>query len=46
MEHNGARPDISVRQTPEDEVAERDRQLEAAVEDLLERLDDSGAKDE
>ncbi|MCE8021016.1 peptidase S41 [Halomonas sp. MCCC 1A11036] len=39
MEHNGARPDLLVEQTPQDEVAERDRQLEAAVADLLERID-------
>ncbi|MGQ4879264.1 S41 family peptidase [Billgrantia sp. LNSP4103-1] len=39
MEHNGARPDLSIEQTPQDEVAERDRQLEAAVADLLERID-------
>lgn len=38
MENNGAMPDIVVPQTPEDEVAGRDRQLEAAVEDLLKRL--------
>nr|WP_231613369.1 S41 family peptidase [Halomonas sp. BC04] len=39
MEHNGAMPDILVEQTPEDEVAGRDRQLERAVEDLLTQLD-------
>ncbi|MCG5530685.1 S41 family peptidase [Halorhodospira halochloris] len=39
MEHNGAQPDIHIEQRPEDEVAGRDRQLEKAVEDLLERLD-------
>ena len=39
MEHNGARPHVLVEQTPEDEVAKRDRQLEAAVADLLERID-------
>lgn len=39
MEHNGAMPHLQVAQTPEDEVAGRDRQLEAAVDDLLERLD-------
>lgn len=42
MENNGAMPDIVVPQTPADESSEepygRDRQLEAAVEDLLERL--------
>lgn len=39
MEHHGAMPDLSVPQAPEDEVANRDRQLEQAVEDLLARLD-------
>ncbi len=39
MEHHGARPHLQVVQTPEDEVAGRDRQLEAAVKDLLARLD-------
>jgi tricorn protease len=39
MENNGAVPDIIVEQTPEDEAAGLDRQLEAAVEDLLKRLD-------
>lgn len=38
MEHHGATPDLRVEQTPEDEVAGRDRQLERAVEELLERL--------
>ena len=40
MEHNGASPDLHVRQTPEDEVEQVDRQLEAAVEDMLESLDE------
>jgi tricorn protease len=39
MELNGAMPDLVVPQTPQDEVANRDRQLETAVDDLLERLD-------
>ncbi|MCE8017768.1 peptidase S41 [Halomonas sp. MCCC 1A17488] len=39
MEHNGAMPDLLVEQTPQDEVAGRDRQLERAVSDLLERID-------
>lgn len=39
MENNGAVPDIVVDQTPSDEAAGRDRQLEAAVADLLSRLD-------
>jgi hypothetical protein len=30
---------VNVPQTPEDEAAERDRQIEAAVQELLGRLD-------
>lgn len=37
MENNGAKPDISVPQTPADEAAEVDAQLKAAVEELLQR---------
>jgi len=43
MENNGAVPDLVVPQTPEDEVAGRDPQLRAAVEDLLGRLEASGS---
>jgi tricorn protease len=43
MENNGAMPDIVIEQTPDDEVAEHDAQLQAAVEDLMRRLDDEGA---
>lgn len=39
MEHFGAPPDLHVPQNPEDEAAGRDRQLDRAVDDLLERLD-------
>ncbi len=39
MEQQGAIPDLSIPQTPEDEVAGVDRQLERAVADLLARLD-------
>ncbi len=39
MENNGAKPDIDVPQTPTDEAAGRDAQLEAAVQELLGRLD-------
>ena len=39
MENNGAKPDIDVPQTPADEAAGRDPQLEAAVKELLGRLD-------
>jgi tricorn protease len=38
MENNGAEPDILVPQTPKDESAGVDRQLEAAVAALLERI--------
>ncbi len=38
MEENGAMPDFVVAQTPEDESAGRDAQLEKAVEVLLKRL--------
>jgi tricorn protease len=37
MENNGAMPDLPVAQTPEDEAAGRDPQLEAAVKELLTR---------
>ncbi len=36
-ENNGAKPDISVAKTPQDEAAGRDAQLEAAVKELLSR---------
>lgn len=39
MEHNGAMPHLEVEQTPQDEVAGRDRQLEQAVADLLAQLE-------
>jgi tricorn protease len=38
MEMHGAMPDIVVPQTPEDETAMKDTQLETAVADLLKRL--------
>jgi tricorn protease len=38
MELNGALPDLLVPSTPEDESAGNDKQLEAAVKDLLDRL--------
>jgi len=41
MENNGAIPDILIEQTPEDEVANIDRQLKAAVEDIMTRLDEN-----
>lgn len=39
MENNGAVPDLSVPQSPQDEAAGNDAQLEAAVKDLMKRLD-------
>ena len=39
MEHFGAPPDLRIPQTPEDEAGGLDRQLDRAVDDLLERLD-------
>ena len=43
MEMNGAVPDILVPQTPQDESANSDRQLRAAVENLLQRTPKSSA---
>lgn len=39
MERNGAKPDIDVPQNPDDEAAGKDPQLEAAVNELLGRID-------
>ena len=38
MENNGVKPDIFVENTPEDNLAGRDRQLEVGVQELLEQL--------
>lgn len=38
MENYGVRPDINIENTPEDNLAGRDRQLEVAVEELLKQL--------
>lgn len=38
MENNGAKPDLVVPQTPEDESKDFDAQLKAAVDDLLKRI--------
>ncbi len=38
MENNGAEPDVYVKQTPTDEAADKDPQLEAAVKDLLKTI--------
>ena len=43
MENNGAMPDIVIDQTPDDEVADHDAQLQAAVEDLMRRIGDEGS---
>ncbi len=39
MENYGAEPDIEIPKTPEAESADRDEQLEAAVRELLNRID-------
>ena len=41
MENNGVQPDMLVDNKPEDTLAGRDRQLEAAVEDLMKQLNGS-----
>jgi tricorn protease len=41
MENSGVRPDIYVENTPEDNLAGRDRQLEVAVKELLKDLSPS-----
>jgi len=38
MENYGVQPDIRVDNAPEDNLAGRDRQLEAAVDELLKQL--------
>jgi tricorn protease len=38
MENYGVRPDIQVENTPEDVLAGKDRQLEAAVAELLKEI--------
>lgn len=38
MENNGVQPDMLIDNKPEDTLAGRDRQLEAAVEDLMKQL--------
>jgi tricorn protease len=43
MENYGVRPDILVENTPEDNLAGRDRQLEVAVQELLKELGDKKA---
>ena len=42
LENHGTQPDVSVPQLPSDEAAGVDRQLEAAVRELLERIDRGG----
>jgi tricorn protease len=42
MENYGVHPDILVENTPEDNLAGRDRQLEAAVQELLKELQGAG----
>ena len=42
MENYGVRPDILVENTPEDTLSGRDRQLEAAVQEVLKELQQGG----
>jgi len=42
MENYGVRPDILVENTPEDNLAGRDRQLETAVQELLKEIGQKG----
>ncbi len=42
MENNGVKPDILVENTPEDNLAGRDRQIETAVQELLKELNGKG----
>ena len=44
MENYGVRPDILVDNTPEDNLAGRDRQLEIAVQELLKELQSGGGR--
>jgi tricorn protease len=41
MENYGVQPDLLVENKPEDVLAGRDRQLEAAVEELMKQLNGS-----
>jgi tricorn protease len=41
MENYGVQPDLLVENKPEDTLAGRDRQLEAAVEELMKQLNGS-----
>ena len=38
MENYGVRPDILVENTPEDNLAGRDRQIEMAVQELMKEI--------
>jgi tricorn protease len=42
MENYGVRPDIQVENTPEDNLAGRDRQLEVAVQELVKQISPKG----
>jgi tricorn protease len=44
MENTGVRPDILVENSPEDNLAGRDRQIEVAVEELLKQLKTGGGQ--
>ncbi|WP_290652217.1 hypothetical protein [Aquisalimonas sp.] len=40
MEHHGTQPDLLVEQRPDDEVTDRDVQMQRAVDEIMERLGD------
>ena len=42
MENYGVRPDILIENTPEDNLAGRDRQLDTAVQELLKEIGPKG----
>jgi C-terminal processing protease CtpA/Prc len=43
MENYGVQPDVFVENSPEDNLAGRDRELETAVQELIKQLDQKGA---
>jgi len=45
MENYGVAPDIAVENTPEDDLADRDRQLETAVNELLKEIGEKKAEE-
>jgi tricorn protease len=45
LENLGVEPDIRVENTPEDDLADRDRQLEVAVNELLKEIGEKKAEE-